>query len=616
MGFLFSASARAEKKSSKKQPVPSEYLCRMGCNACPRNNDRLLKNPKMEPTGKSKPVIYILGEAPGETEDAKGRQFIGRAGQFFRDHLRQAGLLGKYQFRWNNTIRCRPPNNRTPEPNEIECCRGKQVADIERTKPWVVIVTGNVPLEWAIPGARTRGIMAWRGRWVPAKIGTHTCWVYPIVHPSAVIRQGGEDEDVALSVVFRTDLENLTKRLNGMTERVRVVSVPQIDQGHMAGVHAYTECSEKDVAKITEALRAAADCGLVGEDIETKRTRPYWPDSKILTAAVSFKRDGAPIAETHAFAINHPAGWKSAKLRERVWQAFVEFNHAPKPLKIAHNAKFEQEWLGYMISRAVPKTRWTCTQAQAYILDSRQGMLDLDTASRIHNGFWLKGLSIKMDMEKLDQYPLSQVLPYNALDAKYVVPVYLRQQVDLAARPRHLELARERVETATTLVFAQLNGLLVDQKMLADLIKEFQKQRKDAEEKAQDLRSFRKFFKLTKRWPNIDSKDDMQMLFTKFAPCPKLMTEKGKITTAEEMLLEVNHKRFPEAKAIIALREPEKILKTYLVSLQGKITPDGRIHTNFNPFATDTERLSSDDPNVQNWPKRENRHVRKVIVAG
>lgn len=615
MGFLFSSSARAEKKFAKKQALPAEYLCKMGCNACPRNTDRLLKHPKMKPTGKLRPTIYILGEAPGETEDLKGRQFVGKAGRFFRDHLRQAGLLGKYKIRWNNTIRCRPPNNRTPEVNEIECCRGKQVRDIEKTKPWVVVVTGNIPLHWAIPGSGGEGgIMKWRGRWVAAKIGTHTCWVYPIIHPSAVIRQGGE-EGGPYEVVFRTDLEALAKRLDSMSQRLRIVTVPKIEENHQAGVHNYLGNNEEDAEAIIDVLKTAARCDLVGVDIETQRVRPYWPDSRILSAAVSFKWPGPTVQETHSFPLYHPGGW-SARLRERVWQAFVEFMHAPKPLKIAHNAKFEQEWLGYMISRGVVKTRWACTQAQAYILDSRQGMLDFDTQTRIYLGFWVKSLTPAMDKNRLAEYPLSQVLPYNAYDAKYLIPLYFRQQVDLAARPHHLELARERIETATTLVFAQLNGLLVDQKALADLIREFQLKRAEAEEMSKELPSFLKFHKLTKRWPNEDSKDDMQMLFTKFAPCPKLMTEKGKITTAEEKLLEVNPKRFPEAKVIIALREPEKILKTYLRTLESKITPDGRIHTNFNPFATDTERLSSDDPNVQNWPKRENRHVRKVIIAG
>lgn len=571
----------------------------------------------MKPTGKRRPVIYILGEAPGETEDAKGRQFIGKAGQFLRKHLKGSGLRG-WSIRWNNTLRCRPPQNRTPVPNEIECCRPKQIADIERTKPYVLIVTGNVPLQWVIPGA-SRGITAWRGRLVFARIGTHACWVYPVIHPSAVIRQGGDEkDDVAMTTVFRTDLEWLAKWLRTQTassnpkhwRRPQIIEV----EDYAKGITTYTKCDEAEATKVIAALKEAAQCDLVAVDNETLRLRPYWPDSRILSAAIAFKRAGPEQIQTHAFCLHHPQGWR-AKLRERVWAAYVEFLHAKNPTKVAHNAKYEQEWNGYFVARRVVTTKWACTQAQAYILDSRQGMLDLDVVNYLCNGFWLKALSGSIDKNRIVELPLPRLLMYNALDAKWLIPIYWRQQAQLAERPQHLELARERIETATTLVLAQLNGLLADKEALAELIAEFQRKRKKAEERAHQLPSFRRFFKLARKWPDESSRDDMQVLFTRITPCPGLM-KNGKVSTAEERLVELSPKKYPEAKAILDLREPAKVLSTYLEPLVDKITPDGRVHTNFNPYDTDTERLSSNDPNIQNFPKRENRHVRKVIKAG
>jgi DNA polymerase len=618
MGFLFGSNNIAEKKRARKQAVPVEYLNRNRCSVCPRNSDRMLKHPKMKPTGSKNPLIYVLGEAPGETEDLKGKQFIGPSGQLLREHLAGSGL-DEFPIRWNNTIRCRPPNNRTPKPDEIECCRNFQIEDIEEHRPRIVIVFGNIPLHWAVPGIHGSGITAWRGRFVPAKIGTHECWVFPMVHPSAVLRSGGDDdngkeerEKAAQETTFRTDLESLARFIQADPKgRIR----PRIadPSTYRTGITICERGDEADAARVVEFLERAARDDYPAVDIETKKVRPYWPDSKILTAAVSIHNG----QETLAFPIDWSGAWKSRKLRDRVHQAFVRFMHAKKPRRIAHNAKFEQEWVGHKIARACVTKRWACTQANAYILDSRQGMLDLDTQVRLYCGFWLKPLSsidTKKDLETT--YKLADVLMYNGLDAKWDVPVYWSQQSALSKREQHLELARERVETATTLVLAQLKGLLVDRKAHEKLVKEFQTRRADIERRAAELPSFRKFHKIAKRWPDVDSKDDMQLLFTRINPCPALQVKNGKVSTAEDLLAELSKKRYPEVAVILDTREVNKVIGTYLEPLLEKITPDGCIHTNFNPYQTDTERLSSDDPNMQNWPKRQNKHVRKVIVPG
>lgn len=604
MGFLFSSSNRAAKRGARKHALPAEYLNKMACSACPRNTDRLLKHAKMKPTGSKEPVLYVLGEAPGKEEDRVGRQFKGDRGRFLREHLANS-MLDRYETRWNNTIRCKPVREQAPSSNEIECCRNFQVEDIEKTKPKIVIAVGVTALQWAVPGA-SKGIMAWRGRLVPAKIGKHVCWVFPIIDPTVILNSPETDarKAQAQEVVFRTDLMYLKEFLKEHGELL-----PCVQTDYYGGITCYTKGDESDASKVIAVLKRAESVDYIGIDLETVGLRPYWPTSRLLTASISFAR------ETHAFPLLFKGAWKTKKLYERVWQAFVAFLHARKPKKVAHNAKFEQEWLGFFGSKGIVKTRWRCTQAQAYILDSRQGMLDLDTNVRLTCGFWLKPLS-NIDTTRLESYPLEKVLMYNALDAKWVLRVYWAQQAHLLERKHHVELARERCETATTLVFAQLRGLLFDRPAFDALIKEFTEKKRRAEKRAQALPSWQKFFKLQKRWPDVSGKDDMELLFTRIRPCKQLMTEKGKISTSEDLLVDLSPKKWPEAKAILDLREPEKVLSTYLLPLPEKVAPDGYIHTNFNPYQTDTERLSAEDPNVQNFPKRENKHVRGVIKAG
>src|SRR6185503_19587936 len=91
------------------------------CGAC-----GLLKtceSPKMAPYGKGKRGVLIVGEAPGQSEDERGRPFVGKSGQFLRGTLEGLGFdMDRYAWTTNALI-CRPPNNQTPDNKRISYCR-------------------------------------------------------------------------------------------------------------------------------------------------------------------------------------------------------------------------------------------------------------------------------------------------------------------------------------------------------------------------------------------------------------------------------------------------------------------------------------------------------------
>ena len=156
----------------------------MGCQGCTLMSDQLT-TPQMKPTGSKHPTIYTIGEAPGADEDSEGRQFVGKSGKILRKEL-ETVFEDTKSFRWNNTCRCRPPSNRTPEIVEREHCRNSVTEDIEATKPKVVLGVGAVALQWATGEA---SIAKWHGRMMPVKVGNHVCWFYLILHPAFVMRQ-------------------------------------------------------------------------------------------------------------------------------------------------------------------------------------------------------------------------------------------------------------------------------------------------------------------------------------------------------------------------------------------------------------------------------------------
>ena len=85
----------------------------------------------------------IIGEAPGADEDRKGEPFVGRAGQLLTNMLRAIGLAREEVF-IANILKCRPPNNRDPQPSEIDCCRPYLRKQIDFIQPKIILAVGRI----------------------------------------------------------------------------------------------------------------------------------------------------------------------------------------------------------------------------------------------------------------------------------------------------------------------------------------------------------------------------------------------------------------------------------------------------------------------------------------
>lgn len=123
MGFFLEKAERKQAKRSGGKSGASagfdlhlETLHRMECKVCPLNKIAGNLHPHMEPTGSEKPVVYMLGEAPGKDEDKQGKQFVGESGQLLRTRIPKDWLP---HLRWNNTIRCFPGSVNVVVPSEI-----------------------------------------------------------------------------------------------------------------------------------------------------------------------------------------------------------------------------------------------------------------------------------------------------------------------------------------------------------------------------------------------------------------------------------------------------------------------------------------------------------------
>ena len=87
----------------------------------------------------------FVGEAPGAEEDARGEPFVGQAGRLLDNMLAALGMTRTRNVYIANVLKCRPPNNRTPEPREAEACRPFLQRQIELIRPKLIVALGKAP---------------------------------------------------------------------------------------------------------------------------------------------------------------------------------------------------------------------------------------------------------------------------------------------------------------------------------------------------------------------------------------------------------------------------------------------------------------------------------------
>ena len=128
--------------------------------------------------------LVIVGEGPGAKEDEQGVPFIGPAGQMLDRMLQHVLGLRREQVYILNVVKCRPPRNRTPQPDEIAACRPFLIKQLEAIEPRVVLAMGRPATQTLLD--TQRGIKAMRGRWQLWRGATP---LMPTFHPAYLLRQ-------------------------------------------------------------------------------------------------------------------------------------------------------------------------------------------------------------------------------------------------------------------------------------------------------------------------------------------------------------------------------------------------------------------------------------------
>jgi uracil-DNA glycosylase len=167
--------------AERRELLKAVYEEARNCVRCPLHATRTTV---VFGSGNADADLMFIGEAPGANEDRIGLPFVGQAGKLLDKLLGEIGMERTDVF-IANTLKCRPPDNRDPHPNEIEACQEYLRRQVDLIEPIVICTLGNFSTK--LLRADTTGISRLHGRAELRVIGSRTVRLYPLYHPAAAL---------------------------------------------------------------------------------------------------------------------------------------------------------------------------------------------------------------------------------------------------------------------------------------------------------------------------------------------------------------------------------------------------------------------------------------------
>jgi DNA polymerase len=154
-----------------------------GCERCRLSETR---NQVVFGVGDPDADLLFVGEGPGAEEDKQGEPFVGRSGRLLDQLVAEEMGLSRAGFYIANVVKCRPPGNRDPRPDEIEACNSYLEGQVDLIAPKVVVTVGRFAAQTLLD--TSDGINKLRGRSYPFRTGV----LIPTFHPAAALRGGAQ----------------------------------------------------------------------------------------------------------------------------------------------------------------------------------------------------------------------------------------------------------------------------------------------------------------------------------------------------------------------------------------------------------------------------------------
>lgn len=556
------------------------------CNKCGLYKTCI--SPKMPVTGEGKRKILIIAEAPGATEDEENQQLVGDAGKFLRKLLKRRGLNLDQDFWKTNALICRPPKNRKPKKNELKLCRKHLMKVIEEKKPEFIWLFGNAAIEsFFMERFRDEDSKftptRWRGLCIPEP--STNAWVIPMFHPSYAMRF---EHDNLIVSQFERDLDFAIDCL-------QEGAVPRYDP------YQYVETITKfvDVINLLNEFITNTPAKLTF-DYETTGLKPFNKGHKIACMSICGQNNKA-----YSFPVQHPCFSES---QQNQIMDLVRILLEGKSKKIAHNLKYEDVWSRWILKAEPDNWHW-CTMNAAHILDNRKsfsglkfqaywrwGIDDYDSATRQYLKP-RKGHQFNRVMEA----PLEDLLTYNAIDALLTMWLYEAQVEEMSDKDKAAN--NFFIDGLLALSDIQMVGINTDPFYYEDVDDELAAQLIEITDRLKNSEEAKLFEREVGRPIKLSSDKDLRELFFNIMKLPVTKTTDTELPSVDaETLIALDS---DIARDLIVMSKVDKIKGTYIGQFLREIDDDNRIRPFFNLHLVNTFRSSSQGPNFQNIPVRD-----------
>lgn len=501
------------------------------------------------------PLLFIIGEAPGKTEDEEGKPFVGGSGKVLRGVLYSL-KIDPEQCYITNVCKCRPPDNRTPEFDEVEACLPYLIDEIEKIKPKRILLLGETA---CIAFGITQPISQVRGTVFEKEFSTFKSKVLATYHPSFVMRAREH---------FATFSWDINKLL--VTE--------DVDDGSEVE-YLFNPSREIIEQYLFEAVKTdfpvAVDIETFGDDDDDDSGLNPFKDEIIGISFTSRKGTALQL---------------SGQTLKDNWGLVKEFLESCNNL-IFQNNLFDRTFL-WVKGAKVKNIKWDTQTGMHLINSSLPKKLD-----------FLRTLYTNIPSYKNKENYKYNLNWLNARDTDITWRVAQEQKKYVSQSLMDRWLQYDNVA-----LHMKLQGVTIDQEVLAKhyliyhpleskLLEEFGKEYGIDINSPKQLSEF--LYKKLNLYPSGSPKQGKKFLSTDEDTLKNLRDT----YVYDENISAILNK-------ILQYREVKTIVSKYCEGLYKLIQEDGKVHPEWRTVGTDTGRWACKKPNMQNFPK----HMRDVVV--
>lgn len=585
----------------------------MKCDRC--DFCKTAKHPCIMGKGERTAKIMIIEDCPDETGDKYGHPFHGKSCREFREQLEEKGIDLKDVY-FTDLVKCYIPNGE-PKPNIVEECKYLLEAEIEVVNPDIIVAMGKQSLKYCV-GRNT--LLKMRGNAQESEICGRTRIVLPMMHPKSIAVKPAYAEYISKDIDTLVDLYR-----NGMTE--------------VSGVnYKYLETLEDCM---NEIIRLKNEAKILCFDLETTGKSPYFDDSKIVCISLTDKTHSGCVIPLY----HHETplwGWEIGTV-VKMLRWLLEDETIPK---VAHNGKFDIEWLDYWLdidvknfsfdtmlahylciseeqgTQGLKNQAWEFTDMGGYDneLDEARSKLPENIRYNYDNMPWdvLKTYAVAdvdcclrlMEIYKpmIDENPQWTVIMNDIMmPASYTLRDIeengMKFDVDLAekyAKTYGDEIARitHRLESYPEVleIEREKQALFLEREKIKLIPK---KDRTKEEQKK--FEQYKKYENFKFNWNSVAQLGEL--LFDKLGLVTSVTTDTGAPSTNEDAMNEMREQHeIPDL--LLELRKVTTLNQMFIQKLPDMRDNDDIVHPSFNLSGTVTGRMSSENPNAQQFPRK------------